>query len=290
MVLVLFLQLLITLAEVAALAVLVDIFSLAFSAHYAKLSGYANRKKPDMAGVDEVNYPKVAILLPVYNEGNIVAGVVKHCCAFDWPKDKLFIRVLDDSSDETSRKIADDEVTKWKARGINIECIRRNDRSGYKSGNLQCGYKALEGSNIEYMAIFDADFEPTPDFLKTTIPYMVERTDIGFVQTRWTYTNPNQNTLTKYQERYLNFAMRGEQFALFLTDKFFIFNGAGGVWRTKCIQSCGGFSAKTTVEDKELSLKSYLLGWRGVYLEDTLCRTEVRFFMSSYNIQNTFSF
>lgn len=127
----------------------------------------------------------------------------------------------------------------------------------------------------EYVAVFDADFKPEPDFLLRTVPYLEGNPTVGYVQTRWVFTNPDESYLTKAQEVSLNYHMRCEQFTHSATGSFFNFNGTAGVWRRACIETAGGWNSRTTVEDMDLSLRAYLKGWKAIFLEDVTCLNEL---------------
>jgi beta-mannan synthase len=218
-------------------------------------------------------YPRVAIQLPMFNERAVCQAAIDSACEQTWPKGRLFVQVLDDSTDKGTRDLVDDKVMEWRERGVEIEVRRRTNRAGYKAGALHEGVKFL--SDCEYIAIFDADFKPEPDFLLRTVPYLVGNADIGYVQTRWVFTNPEESYLTKAQELSLNYHCKCEQWVHFGTGSFFNFNGTAGVWRKKCIDSIGGWNSRTTVEDMDLSLRSYVGGWRAIFLEDTTCLNEL---------------
>ena len=137
----------------------------------------------------------------------------------------------------------------------------------------------------EYIAIFDADFHPEPDFLLKCIPYLRDNSDVGFVQARWTYANGNESILTRVQEISLSYHIKCEQYARFATGAFFNFNGTAGIWRRATIEKAGGWNARTTVEDMDLSLRAYLQGWRFVFLYDVTCLNELPSSYDAYRKQ-----
>lgn len=195
---------------------------------------------------------------------------------------------MDDSTDDESQRFVDDKVLEWAAKGVNIQCERRTSRFRYKAGAMEEGMKYLNKQGVEYIAVFDADFKPTSSFLKNTVPHMMDDTnsEIGFVQALWTYNNASQSLLTKTQEIYLNFHLGCEQVALYYEDRFFNFNGGGGVWRAECVEHSGGWSqCDTTTEDLELSIKSYLAGWRGIFLDNITVPTELPTELAALNTQ-----
>src|SRR6478736_10472786 len=105
--------------------------------------------------------PTVTIQLPLYNEMYVADRLIESVCAIDYPRDLVEIQVLDDSTDET-QSIAELAVRRYAAQGFDIKYIHREDRVGYKAGALEAGLKVAGG---EFIAIFDADFIPTRDFL-----------------------------------------------------------------------------------------------------------------------------
>ena len=137
------------------------------------------------------------------------------------------------------------------------------------------GMEILGAAGYKYVAVFDADFKPEPDFMLRTIPYLEGNPSVGYVQTRWVFTNPDESYLTKAQEVSLNYHMKCEQYTHSATGSFFNFNGTAGVWRRACIESAGGWNSRTTVEDMDLSLRAYLKGWKAIFLEDVACLNEL---------------
>jgi len=167
----------------------------------------------------------------------------------------------------------DDSVAEWRERGVNVVSVRRTNRQGYKAGALKEGLELLR--EYEYVAVFDADFKPDPDFLVKIIPYIHCNDDVGYVQARWTFTNPEESLLTKAQEMSLNYHVKCEQLVHFAAGSFFNFNGTAGVWRKKTIEDVGGWNGRTTVEDMDLSLRTYVAGWRAIFLDNLTCMNEL---------------
>lgn len=229
------------------------------------------RPLPDLDNTD--GYPRVAVQLPMFNERAVCQTVIDSACELNWPTKRFRVQVLDDSTDKTTRELVDDKVAEWRERGLNIECIRRTNRQGYKAGAMKEGMEKL--SDCDYVAIFDADFRPDPDFLRRCIPYLESNPDVGFVQARWAFANPEESYLTKAQEISLNYHMKCEQFIHFSHGSFFNFNGTAGVWRKKAVDSVGGWYSRTTVEDMDLSLRAFIYGWKAVFLEDVAVVSEL---------------
>ena len=218
-------------------------------------------------------YPQVAVQVPMFNERAVCQQIIDCACELAWPERAVYVQVLDDSTDKATRDLVDEKVCEWKERGRKIDVVRRTNRKGYKAGAMKEGMELLGG--YDYIAVFDADFKPQSDFLYQTIPYMQGNADVGYVQTRWVFANPNESFLTKAQQISLNFHVKCEQYVHFALGSFFNFNGTAGVWRKACIQSAGGWDARTTVEDMDLSLRAHLKGWRAIYLKDVTCINEL---------------
>ena len=215
----------------------------------------------DLTNPDEI--PFVTIQLPVYNEMYVMDRLLENIALIDYPKDKLEIQVLDDSTDETVLTTFE-HVQRLQATGLDIQHIQRKDRSGFKAGALKEGLKIAKG---EFIAIFDADFLPKPDWLKRTIPYFKDE-HIGVVQTRWGHINRNYSILTKIQAFALDAHFTLEQVGRNSKGHFINFNGTAGVWRKTCILDAGNWEGDTLTEDLDLSYRAQLKNWKFKYLED----------------------
>lgn len=214
--------------------------------------------------------PFVLIQLPVFNEQYVVERLIDAVAQLDYPREKLEIQLLDDSTDE-SFEIGTRAVEKWKAAGIRIKQISRTNREGFKAGALKFG---LELSLPPYVAIFDADFIPSPDFLKRTIPYFTDP-EIGMVQSRWGHVNRHHSLLTQVQAFALDAHFTVEQGGRNASAHFINFNGTAGIWRRTCIESAGGWSADTLTEDLDLSYRAQLKGWKFKFLEGLVSPAEL---------------
>jgi cellulose synthase/poly-beta-1,6-N-acetylglucosamine synthase-like glycosyltransferase len=238
----------------------------------------------DIALADEEDaaqaYPFVTIQLPIYNEMYVVERLIDCIAAFDYPRDRFEIHVLDDSTDETV-EITRLKVEEHKARGLQIEQIRREKRQGYKAGALR---DAMQYAKGEFIAIFDADFLPHPDFLKKTIPYF-ENPAVGVVQTRWEHINEDYSIITRLQALQLNVHFTVEQVGRMAGNFMLQFNGTAGVWRRKTIEDAGGWEADTLTEDFDLSIRAQLKGWRIQYLEEIGSPAELPAEMNSLKSQ-----
>jgi len=226
--------------------------------YYNKYKNVKHKQKPE--GMPD---PLVTIQLPLYNELYVVDRLIETVCEIDYPKDKLEIQVLDDSTDETVN-IAAAMVAKKKAEGFDIVHIRRGSREGFKAGALKAGLLISKG---EYVAIFDADFIPKKEFLRKTLSFFNDD-KVGMVQTRWEHLNGDYSMLTKAQALALDGHFVIEQSVRNKAGFFINFNGTGGVWRKSCIIDAGNWHADTLAEDLDLSYRAQLNGWRFVYLKD----------------------
>jgi cellulose synthase/poly-beta-1,6-N-acetylglucosamine synthase-like glycosyltransferase len=235
------------------------------------------RKRPDF---DYDKLPVVTVQLPVYNELYVVERLIETVSQFDYPRDKFEIQVLDDSTDETVEVIAK-KVAEVKARGIDIVHIHRTNRKGFKAGALEEAQVIAKG---EFIAIFDADFLPNPNFLLETIPYF-NSDDIGVVQTRWSHINKKFSLLTELQAFGLNAHFSIEQGGRNAAGHYINFNGTGGVWRKTTINDAGGWEHDTLTEDLDLSYRAQMKGWRFVYLEHVTAPAELPVAMTALKNQ-----
>ncbi|WP_317233015.1 MULTISPECIES: cellulose synthase family protein [Pontibacter] len=225
---------------------------------------YLTRTPTQVPTVIPKDWPTVTVQLPVYNERYVVSRLIDAVAAFDYPKDKLQIQLLDDSTDETTTLIAE-KIKLLQSHGLTLAHVRRGDRTGFKAGALQHGLASATG---EFIAIFDADFVPSPDFLKKTIVAFT-KPQIGVVQTRWGHLNRDYSLLTRLQAFGLDAHFTVEQQGRNNGHYFINFNGTAGVWRKTCIVDAGGWQADTLTEDLDLSYRAQLKGWEFVYQEQT---------------------
>jgi len=241
-------------------------------------------KRDDKAAIDTVRSaefrPRVTVQLPIFNEKYVVERLLEQIARLQWPRDRLQIQLVDDSTDETTA-IAQRKIAQLAAHGIVIDHVRRDDRTGYKAGGLDYAMASATGN---FIAIFDADFLPHADFLERTIPSFQDDR-IGMVQTRWSYLNRDRNVLTRIQALMLDAHFAVEQVIRSGSGAFFNFNGTGGVWRRSTIESAGGWQADTLTEDMDLSYRAQMMGWRFHYLEDTDCPSELPTTMPAFKTQ-----
>jgi cellulose synthase/poly-beta-1,6-N-acetylglucosamine synthase-like glycosyltransferase len=226
------------------------------------------------------DWPVVTVQLPIYNEMYVVDRLIDAVCALDYPREKLEIQVLDDSTDET-REIVELAVRRHKERGFDISYLHRTDRVGYKAGALDAGLKVARG---EFIAIFDADFVPGGDFLRRTVPYFNDE-GIAVVQARWGHLNQGYSLLTKVQAIMLDGHFILEHGGRNRAGCFFNFNGTAGLWRRIAIDDAGGWQHDTLTEDLDLSYRAQLRGWRFLFLPDVVTPAEVPVEMNSFKSQ-----
>ena len=239
-----------------------------------------NRGREPKAGAPLDPLPVVTIQLPLYNEMYVADRLIDAVCRIDYPREKLEIQVLDDSADET-RSIADRAVRRWATQGVDIKYYHRTDRSGFKAGALEAGLKVARG---EFIAIFDADFIPTADFLTRLMPHFAD-SKIGMVQARWGHINQDYSLLTKIQSILLDGHFVLEHGARNRAGCFFNFNGTAGVWRRAAIDDAGGWQHDTLTEDLDLSYRAQLRGWKFVFVSDLVAPAEVPVEMNAFKSQ-----
>lgn len=225
-------------------------------------------------------WPRVTIQLPIFNERYVIERLVEAISRFDYPRELLDVQVLDDSTDET-REIARECVERFAALGLPIRYLHRTDRTGYKAGALAAG---LESATGEFVAIFDADFVPSPDFLRRTVPYFYDA-QIAMVQTRWTYLNADYSLLTQVERILLDGHFVIEHGSRSRSGSFFNFNGTAGIWRRTAIEDAGGWQHDTLTEDTDLSYRAQLRGWKFVYVPAIGCASELPVEMNSFKAQ-----
>jgi len=239
-----------------------------------------NRDKEPRAAAPLASPPPVTIQLPLYNEMYVADRLIDAVCAIDYPRSQLEIQVLDDSTDET-QSIAALAVRRYAAQGIDIKYYHRANRVGFKAGALEAGLKAARG---EFIAIFDADFIPTRDFLRRAMPHFGDQ-HVGMVQARWGHINQDYSLLTKIQSILLDGHFVLEHGGRNRSGRFFNFNGTAGVWRRASIEDAGGWQHDTLTEDLDLSYRAQLRGWRFVFLSDLIAPAEVPVEMNAFKSQ-----
>jgi cellulose synthase/poly-beta-1,6-N-acetylglucosamine synthase-like glycosyltransferase len=245
---------------------------------YAYYRHRKNRVTDPPGRFDEL--PRVTVQLPIFNEQFVVERLVDSICRLQYPREKLQIQLLDDSTDETVA-VARDLVERYAALGYPISYHHRSNREGYKAGALREGLKSATG---EFIAIFDADFVPPEDFLLRIIHHFTD-SGVGMVQTRWTHINRNYSFLTEVEAILLDGHFVLEHGGRSRTGVFFNFNGTAGMWRRTAIDEAGGWEHDTLTEDTDLSYRAQLKGWRFVYLQDVECPAELPVEMTAFKTQ-----
>jgi cellulose synthase/poly-beta-1,6-N-acetylglucosamine synthase-like glycosyltransferase len=224
--------------------------------------------------------PRITVQLPIFNEQYVIERLLEAVCKLDYPREKLDIQVLDDSTDETI-EVARGLVERYAALGNPIVYLHRTNREGFKAGALREGMKTAKG---EFIAIFDADFTPPEDFLLRTVHHFTDP-KIGMVQTRWTHINRNYSFLTEVEAILLDGHFVLEHSGRARTGLFFNFNGTAGMWRRTTIEEAGGWQHDTLTEDTDLSYRAQLKGWKFIYLQDVECPAELPVEMTAFKTQ-----
>jgi cellulose synthase/poly-beta-1,6-N-acetylglucosamine synthase-like glycosyltransferase len=237
-----------------------------------------NRTTEPAAYFEEL--PRITVQLPIFNEQYVVERLLESICKLKYPREKLDIQVLDDSTDETV-EVARNLVERYAVLGNPISYYHRTNREGFKAGALAEGLKTAKG---EFVAIFDADFTPPEDFLLRTIHHFTE-SKIGMVQTRWTHINRNYSFLTQVEAILLDGHFVLEHSGRARSGVFFNFNGTAGVWRLAAIDEAGGWQHDTLTEDTDLSYRAQLKGWKFIYLQDVECPAELPVEMTAFKTQ-----
>ena len=222
---------------------------------------YRNRHRLNPSVAEPTDWPVVTLQLPLFNEMYVASRLIDSVCRLDYPKDRLEIQVLDDSTDETSRLVAE-RVKHYRSKGFRIHHLHREHRRGFKAGALENG---LANANGNLLAVFDADFSPRRDFLKQTVPHFRDP-DVGMVQARWEHINRRYSLLTRIQAILLDGHFAIEHAARHSSGRFFNFNGTAGVWRKDAIVDAGGWQHDTLTEDLDLSFRAQLRDWRFIFL------------------------
>ncbi|HEX9925396.1 MAG TPA: glycosyltransferase [Anaerolineae bacterium] len=259
----------------AALLAIYGLNSLLLTWLYRRQMSGAPVSQEGAAGTEALSgepYPSVTVQLPIYNERHVVERLIDSVVRLDWPAERLQIQILDDSTDDTRQRIAA-VVARHRAGNcpVRLEVVHRPDRRNFKAGALQHGLASASG---EFIAIFDADFMPPPDFLQKTIPAFADAR-IGCIQTRWGHVNPESSRLTQAEALGIDGHFMVEQAARSGLKAFLNFNGTAGVWRRTCMHEAGGWQGDTLTEDLDLSYRAQLGGWRIVYQPEMIVPAEL---------------
>jgi cellulose synthase/poly-beta-1,6-N-acetylglucosamine synthase-like glycosyltransferase len=225
---------------------------------------YHRRRSPPVPTHSPEHMPIVTVQLPLFNEKHVAERLIDAVAELDYPRDRLQVQVLDDSTDETTR-LVEARAAFHRERGLDIEVLHRTQQDGFKAGALAQAMKHVRG---EFIAIFDADFRPYPGFLRESLPYLLSDERLGMVQTRWSHLNARYSPITRVQALALDGHFVVEQTARSRSGLPMHFNGTGGVWRRTCLEESGGWQTDTLCEDLDLSYRAQVRGWRFLYLPD----------------------
>ncbi|MBI4539143.1 MAG: glycosyltransferase [Gemmatimonadetes bacterium] len=265
---------------VASLALVLALL-LPFSFHRAHLL-WISARRPDRCEPRtwEGDLPFVTIQLPVYNELLVVRRLIDAACRVDYPRDRLEIQVLDDSTDRTSAVVAE-RVRTWRSRGVRIRHLRRGARAGYKAGALAHG---LAHTRAEFLVVLDADFVAQPNLVHRLLPPFRDPR-VGMVQARWEHLNEEESWLTRGQALLLDGHFLFEQYGRYTAGRFLNFNGTAGMWRRRCLEDAGGWQADTLTEDLDVSYRAQMRGWRFVFLADYAVPSELPADVGAFEVQ-----
>ncbi|MED6206415.1 Glucomannan 4-beta-mannosyltransferase 9 [Stylosanthes scabra] len=244
-----------------------------------------NHDDSDIELANNSSYPMVLVQIPMYNEKEVYQLSIGAACGLSWPSDRIIIQVLDDSTDPLIKNMVEVECQRWGSKGINIKYEVRKNRNGYKAGALKEGMKHSYVALCDYVAIFDADFQPDPNFLCRTIPFLAHNPDVALVQARWQFVNADECLMTRMQEMSLDYHFLVEQEVGSSTHAFFGFNGTAGVWRISALNEAGGWKDRTTVEDMDLAVRAGLKGWKFLYLSHIKVKNELPSTFKAYRYQ-----
>src|SRR5437868_8641098 len=239
-----------------------------------------NRKRAPVPAGRFEQLPVVTVQLPIFNEVYVVERLLRSVSKLDYPRDRLQIQVLDDSTDDT-REIIADCAAELRERGFDVELIHRVDRTGFKAGALERGLATARG---EFVCILDADFVPPPHLLRKTVDFFTDP-KVAMIQTRWGHLNRGYSLLTRVQAMFLDGHLVLEQTARSRSGRFFNFNGTAGLWRKSCIEEAGGWQHDSLTEDLDLSYRAQLAGWKFIFLPDVVTPAELPVDMNGFKSQ-----
>jgi cellulose synthase/poly-beta-1,6-N-acetylglucosamine synthase-like glycosyltransferase len=241
---------------------------------------FRHRHQPPPTPTPFSHLPPVTVQLPLYNELHVAQRLIDAVCQLDYPKNRLQVQVLDDSTDQTAQ-LTQDAVTRWKNQGVDIDYLHRSDRTGFKAGALEAGLHAAKG---DFLLLFDADFLPPPGVLKAAIHHFTDPS-LGLVQLRWAHLNRTDSLLTRLQALFLDAHFVVEHTARNRSERFFNFNGTAGLWRKQAILDAGGWQHDTLTEDLDLSYRAQLQGWRFLFLPQVAVPGELPVEMNAFKSQ-----
>jgi cellulose synthase/poly-beta-1,6-N-acetylglucosamine synthase-like glycosyltransferase len=241
---------------------------------------YKHSRTPPRPQRNFTELPTVTVQLPIFNEIHVIKRLLASVAALDYPRDRLQIQILDDSTDGTV-ELCRSEAERLRAAGYSVEHRHRTNRTGFKAGALEEGLASATG---EFLFILDADFVPPPDILHRMVHFFTDD-GIGMIQTRWGHLNRESSLLTRVQAMFLDGHLQLEQTARSRSGRFFNFNGTAGIWRKSCIADAGGWEHDTLTEDMDLSYRAQLKGWRFIFLNDVVTPAELPVDMDGFKSQ-----
>ncbi|WVZ79333.1 hypothetical protein U9M48_026924 [Paspalum notatum var. saurae] len=236
-------------------------------------------------GGNDDEYPMVLVQIPMYNEREVYHVSIGAACGLSWPPHRIIVQVLDDSTDPVTKELVRCECERWASKGVQVRYEVRESRRGYKAGALREGMKRAYARGCDVVAIFDADFQPEPDFLCRAVPFLVHNPELALVQARWKFVNADECLMTRMQEMSLDYHFTVEQEVGSSVHAFFGFNGTAGVWRISALNEAGGWKDRTTVEDMDLAVRASLKGWKFVFLGDLMVKNELPSTFKAYRYQ-----
>lgn len=251
--------------SVLGLAIVAGAFLVLIAINVKALINNRWRDPPLPLNVPDEDLPHVLVQIPVFNEFDVVPGALRAAAALDWPRSKLHIQLLDDSTDHNTLEIAAAAVRELCEKGFDIQHLTRTERTGFKAGALAEGLKV---SDAPYIAMLDVDFRPPANWLRALMPCMLADPRAGFAQSRCEFSNYKTNWLTRAQGMLLDAHFAMEQAARYRGGWVFQFNGTGGMWRRAAVEAAGGWSADSLCEDLDLTVRAGLAGWHGLFLMD----------------------
>ncbi len=270
--------------EVAVIALYLAVLTISgiYGFHRAQLVFlfWRYRNRLQTAPKEWAELPAVTVQLPMYNELYVAERLLESVAQLDYPRDKLELQVLDDSTDETVEIVAR-KVSELRERGFDICHVHRQDRVGFKAGALEHGMKSAKG---DFLLVFDADFVPEPGIIRGLIGYFTNP-KVGMVQARWAHLNRDYSMLTRAQAMMLDGHFVIDHIARNRSGRFFNFNGTAGIWRKTAIMDAGGWQHDTIAEDLDLSFRAQIRGWKFVYVPDAVAPAEVPCEMNSFKGQ-----
>lgn len=254
---------------------------------FERMGFYWKGRAQEMPGRLPDTYPTVCVQLPMFNEHAVARRVIEAAANMNWPTDRLSIQVLDDSTDEDTRRLVEHICAQVRSYGLDCRVLHRTDRQGYKAGALEAGRRETEA---EFLVIFDSDFVPPADFLLRAMPHFYQRdgaphADLALVQAQWGHLNHDDWALTLSQSLWVDDHHTLQMAWRSAAHQFVNFTGTAGVWRAAAIAAAGGWKARSLVEDCELSFRSLFAGYRTKFVKEIVAPAELPATVTAYKSQ-----